>query len=120
MAQFIFYICEGSIIAPNNTDIENLQILGIENGSCPNDALEKLLINNTWIEKNGFSKDKIKSYAIVSVSFQNDVQTLIDYLWQDEERHFEESGQEDNHIFKILQRLNQTRKTENCLINPFL
>jgi hypothetical protein len=105
MAQFIFYTFEGNTIAPNNTDVENLQILGIENGLCSNDALEKLLTNNKWIEKSGFSKDKIKNYAIVSASFQNDVQTMIDYLWNDEKRHFEESGHRDNHIFRVLQRL---------------
>jgi len=111
MAQFIFYTFEGSTIAPNNEDVENLQILGIESGLHANDALEKLLTDNKWIEKSGFSKNKIKSHVIVSVSFQNDVQTLIDYLWNDEERHFEESEQNDNHIFKILQRLKNNKLT---------
>ena len=108
MAQFIFYTLEGSAIAPNDEDIENLQILGIECGMHQNDALQKLLTDNKWIEGSGFSRDEIKSYVIVSTSFQNDVQTLIDYLWNDEKRHFEESGQDDNHIFKILQRIKKT------------
>jgi hypothetical protein len=105
MAQFIFYTLEGSTIAPNNTDVGNLQILGIENGLCPNDTLEKLLSDNKWIEETGFSKDKIKHYSIVPDSFQNDVQTIIDYLWVDEEKHFEESLKDDNHIFRVLRRL---------------
>jgi hypothetical protein len=105
MAQFIFYTFEGGTIAPDNTEVENLQILGIENGLCSNDALEKLLTDNKWIEEYGFSKDDIKNYAIVSATFQNDVQTMIDYLWDDEKRHFEESEHKDNHIFNVLQRL---------------
>ena len=116
MAQFIFYTFEGSTIAPNNTDVENLQILGIENGVNSNNALEKLLKNNKWIEESMFSKDKIKSYVIVSNSFQKDVQYLIDYLWNDEERHFEESGHNDNHIFKILQRLKNTINKKSASI----
>ncbi len=30
---------------------------------------------------------------------------LVDYLWADEERHFEESEDKDNHIFNVLKRL---------------
>ena len=108
MAQFIFYTFEGSAIAPNNEDVENLQILGIENGVNSNDALERLLIDNEWIEEYGFSKDKIKNYVIVSTSFQRDVQNLLDYLWKNEEKHFKESRQNDNHIFKIIERLKKT------------
>ncbi len=105
MAQFIFYTFEGSAIAPNDADVENLQVLGIENGLNVNDALNKLLTDNKWIEEYGFSKDEIKHYAIVSDSFLSDVQILIDYLWKNEEKHFEESEYCDNHMFKILQRL---------------
>jgi hypothetical protein len=107
MGQFIFYTFEGATISPNDTNIENLQILGIENGFNSKDALEKLLIDNRWIEESGFSKNEIKNYAIVSTSFQNDIQTVIDYLWDDEERHFEESLEDDNHIFRVLQRLKE-------------
>jgi len=67
MAQFIFYTFEGNTIAPNNSDIENLQVLGIENGLNSNDALKKLLVNNKWIEESSFSKDKIKNYTILAL-----------------------------------------------------
>ena len=63
MTQFIFYTFEGYTLSPNNTDIENLQILGVESGLNQNDALEKLLASNKWIEESGFSKEEIKNYA---------------------------------------------------------
>ena len=66
MAKFIFYTFEGYTISPNGTDVENLQIIGIENGLNPINALEKLLKDNKWIDESGFSRDKIKNYEIVS------------------------------------------------------
>lgn len=107
MAQFIFYTLEGHTISPNNVEVENLQILGVENGFNSDEALEKLTKDNKWIKESGFSKDKIKNYATVSASLKNDIKTVIDYLWNDEEKHFEESKYDSSHIFKTLQRLKE-------------
>lgn len=37
--------------------------------------------------------------------FMKDVRLLVDYLYQDERRHFEESGKSKRHIFRALERL---------------
>ena len=34
-----------------------------------------------------------------------DVRLVVDYLYQDERRHFEESGRPRRHIFRVIERL---------------
>ncbi len=34
-----------------------------------------------------------------------DVRLVVDYLYRDERRHFEESGKPREHIFRVLERL---------------
>ena len=34
-----------------------------------------------------------------------DVRLVVDYLYRDEMRHFEESGKPKRHIFRVLERL---------------
>ena len=109
MAKYIFYTHEGYSIAPNNEDVENLQILGIEDGITENEAFKNLFQNNEWILEMGFSEDKIKCRAIFNSSFINDLNTILEYLWRDEEKHFEESklnGENtDFHIFNSLMNI---------------
>lgn len=64
MPFFVFYTDEGYTIAPNNAELENLQILGIEYGETKEDALDNLYKNNDWIITNGFSESRICSYTI--------------------------------------------------------
>jgi hypothetical protein len=45
-------------------------------------------------------------------TFIRDVEAIVDYLWRDEERHFEESGCPNDHIFLVLRRL-KTALTTN-------
>lgn len=33
------------------------------------------------------------------------IQSLVDYLWKDEERRYEESEDKSNHIFNVLRAL---------------
>ena len=51
MKKFIIVTPEGETIAPNNsTTVENLQVLGIVEGiASENEAIVKLLKENTWI-----------------------------------------------------------------------
>lgn len=49
MAKYIFYTDDGSTFAPNGNDVENLQILGIEDGKSEEDAIKNLFHNNDWI-----------------------------------------------------------------------
>jgi len=36
---------------------------------------------------------------------KQDIKTVLDYLWRDEERHYLESGRSKKHIFHTLKRL---------------
>jgi hypothetical protein len=107
MARYIFYTDEGYTISPNDSEMENLQIIGIENGATQEEALTNLYKDGIWIEAAGFSKDKLKCYAIFKPDYVENIKKVIDYLWKDEERHFEENGCLDNHIFSILKKLKQ-------------
>ncbi len=50
MKKYIFITREGSTAAPNGSEIENMQVIGIvENVETEDEALKKLLQENTWI-----------------------------------------------------------------------
>lgn len=59
MREFIFYTFEGYTESPAGEIVENLQILGFENGDNENEAFKTLINNNKWIIESGFNKDKI-------------------------------------------------------------
>ena len=40
---------------------------------------------------------------------------LIDYCYENEEKHFEESGQPKNHIFRHISSLNQKLKNRSVI-----
>lgn len=109
MAKFIFYTGQGYTISPNGDELESLQILGIEEGQSENDALNNLFNNNEWILESNFSKEDIKCNAILNSNVLNDIKVVLDYLWKDEETHFEEGrlNKEDlsNHIFNSLKSI---------------
>lgn len=64
MNTYIFYTNEGHTTAPNDEELENLQVLGIEKGFTKEEALSNLFTNNEWIKTTGFSESGIKCYAI--------------------------------------------------------
>ncbi len=64
MNTYIFYTDDGYTIAPNGKELENLQVLGIENGETEIEALANLYKNNQWIKENGFSESKIRYHTI--------------------------------------------------------
>jgi hypothetical protein len=43
---------------------------------------------------------------------KQDIGLVLDYLWHDEEKHYQESGYRRKHIFKILRRLAKTIQYE--------
>ncbi|MDR1898067.1 MAG: hypothetical protein LBR10_14900 [Prevotellaceae bacterium] len=107
MARYIFYTDEGYTISPNDAEMENLQVIGFEYGATQEEALTNLYKDSTWIEDAGFSKDRLKCYAIFEPDYMENLRKVIDYLWEDEEKHFEESGCLNDHIFSILKKLKQ-------------
>ena len=59
MREFVFYTEEGYTESPTGKTVENLQILGFENGKNKDEAFKTLINNNQWIIENGLNKDKI-------------------------------------------------------------
>lgn len=65
MTTYLFYTDEGYTVAPNNKELDSLQILGIEDGETEKEALANLYGHNGWIKEKGFSESRIRCYAIL-------------------------------------------------------
>lgn len=67
MNKYIFITKEGFTQAPNqNIEIENMQVIGIvDNAENEDDALKKLLIENSWIWESGFNVAEFIVYKII-------------------------------------------------------
>ncbi len=67
MNKYIFITKEGFTQAPNqNIEIENMQVIGIvDNAENEDDALKKLLIENSWIWGSGFNVAEFIVYKII-------------------------------------------------------
>ena len=59
MKTFIFYTPEGNTYSPENKLCENFQILGFEEDISQQCALQKFLLQNSWVSEYGFSIEKI-------------------------------------------------------------
>lgn len=106
MNKFIFYTTEGHTDAPNDSiEVENCQVLGTASGNSESEAQENLLNENHWITEAGFDPAEFIVRQILTNEQRNDINVLVDYLWAEEERHFEESEDKVNHIFNVLKKL---------------
>jgi hypothetical protein len=105
MADFLFYTSEGFTQVRNGIDIENCQMLGIAKGKDKVEAQDNLLKDNPWIEEAGFNRSEFIVEQLLPDEERLAIKEVLDYLWGDEEKHFEESGKPDNHIFRILTHL---------------
>ena len=66
MKKFIFITSEGKTIAPNKNEVENMQVVGIvENVEDENEALKKLLQENSWIFDAEFNVAEFTAYEIL-------------------------------------------------------
>ena len=66
MKKFIFVTSEGETIAPNGSDVENLQVIGIvDNVENEDEALKKLLQENSWIFDARFNVAEFITYEIL-------------------------------------------------------
>lgn len=119
MNEYMFYTFEGFTQSPDKNNCENLQILGFEKAENLEIAKKYLLVNNDWILKYGFDTEKILSKKILTEESLASIKTVVDYLWEDEKKEYEEylasGGNVDNHIFKHLRKLKiiaeENRKT---------
>ncbi len=66
MKRFIFVTKEGQTTAPNGGNVENMQVVGIvENVENEDEALKKLLQENSWIFDNEFNVAEFIAYEIL-------------------------------------------------------
>jgi len=66
MNKYIFITHEGTTTAPNGSEVENMQVVGIvENAESEDDALKKLLRENPWIFDAEFNVAEFIVYEIV-------------------------------------------------------
>lgn len=119
MNEYMFYTFEGFTQSPDKNNCENLQILGFEKAENLEITKKCLLANNDWISKHSFDTEKILSKKILTEESLASIKTVVDYLWKDEEKDYEEclvsGGNVGNHIFKHLKKLKiiaeENRKT---------
>ena len=56
------------------------------------------------VKQHGEGKTMNDNKMIIE-QIKTDIKTVIDYLWNDEKRHYEEDNEPQNHIFCVLNRL---------------
>ena len=106
MNEYIVYTTEGYTSGPTEgVDVENYQVLGIIEGFSEEGAINKLFEQNDWIHRAGFTVENVIARPLLTTSVVEDIKMVIDYLWKDEHKHFQENYYPQNHIFRILKRL---------------
>ena len=51
---------------------------------------------------------------MVDNQLKEDIKAVVDYLWKDEERNYQESDYPKNHIFRTVKRL--AKATKNSVV----
>ena len=105
MSEYIFYTTECFTQAPNGNDVENCQVLGRAFGKNIKEARCNLLKENPWIEEAGFDMEDLLVKQLLTEGQKADIKAVVDYLWEDEHKHFQEEHYPQNHIYRILKRL---------------
>ncbi len=105
MSEYIFYTTEGFTQDPNGNDVENCQVLGRVFGRNEDEAIYNLLKENPWIKEAGFGMTDLIINQLLTEEQKADIKAVVDYLWEDERKHFQESHYSKNHIFRKLKHL---------------
>ena len=112
MNSYLIYTTEGFTESPENIEVENCQLLGRINAENKEQARTLLRKENPWVEEIGFDIDSAFVQQVLTPENKKDIKQLIEYLWKDEEKHFEESNYPQDHIFRIVLKLNQLCEEE--------
>ena len=106
MNEYIFYTMEGDTIAPyEDVEIENCQVLGRIQAKNIEQAKQLLLKENQWIEDAGFDTSGIIVKQIFTDKQKADIKAIVDYLWEEKHKHFQELHYPKTHIYRIIKRL---------------
>lgn len=104
MKTFIFYTMQGYTESPSGKCVENVQMLGRARGNNVVEARNNLINENPWITSVGFIPENIFAEQVIDKELRNNIRTVVEYLWRDEKKHYEEDRCED-HIFNTLKKL---------------
>lgn len=108
MNEYLFFTLEGATLPPiEGKEVENGQLLGRANGKTLKEAKSNLLKENPWIEECGFDCDSIIAEQILTEEQKKDIQTLVEYLYEDEKSHYIEWRYPKDHIFRVIKRLSK-------------
>lgn len=110
MSEYIFYTTEGFTQAPNGKDVKNCQVLGRAFGKNVKEASCNLLKANPWIEEAGFDIADLIVKQLFTEEQKADIKAVVDYLWEDEHKHFQEGHYPKKHIYRILKRIESSYK----------
>lgn len=111
MNEYIVYTKEGYTYGLNSDiDIENCQVLGIIEGLTEIDAINKLFEQNDWIHRAGFTVEDTIARPLLTPPIIEDIKMVIDYLWKDEHKRFQENHYPKDHILRVLKRLQNYTK----------
>ncbi len=105
MNEYIFYTCEGTTYPPKVEVVENCQVIGREYGMDCTEAHKNLEKNRPWIKRCGFDVEGFICKQLLTDETKKDIREVIDYLIKDEQRHFQECGKPEKHIYHTLLRL---------------
>lgn len=109
MNEYIFYTTEGYTFPPREDKrIENCQLLGRSYGMNVKDARESLIQNCPWIRECGFNIHDAITKQLLTEENKQDINTVVQYLFDNEYRHFKELDEPDDHIYHTLMRLKNT------------
>ena len=116
MKKFILYTIEGYTESPTGKNVENCQVIGFSEGINERQAIEQFLTENIWVKESGFDEGKIMLKQLLDDGLKTSLRTVIDYLWSDEERHYQELCEDEDfydkskypkHIFHVLKELKE-------------
>ena len=108
MNEYIFYTCEGYTYPPKeNKEVENCQVIGRAWDNNEQQAKKNLIKTQPWIEECGFDSNEFICKQLLTEDNKGDIKIVVEYLLQDEYKHFQEEGEPENHIYRTLLRLKE-------------
>ena len=106
MNEYIFYTTEGFTYPPiEGKDVENCQVLGQAFGNNVQDAKTQLEKRCPWIKDCGFDIEEAISKQVLTEENKKDINMVLEYLMEEEFKHYQEAAEPENHIYKVLLRL---------------
>lgn len=68
------------------------------------EALDVFLSKNTWILENGFKRENVIAEQVFADELRNNIETIIEYLCNDEEKRYEKEAVKD-YIHLVIRKI---------------